>query len=250
MENRLTAKTVAQPDERHVLGVAQGAVRLRLAFLLAALADHDPALLVSQGALDGDGAIAEGRVWENARERRELDLAGLGRSRRLLALYDDRPSDLLALRVEQGCKLRLDERAEQPRHIGDLLLAHLLALRAEALAHLPPEARRVDELHLALALRGLAVRHDPDIGRNAGVVEHVGRQADDRLHKIVFQHVAPDFAFARSRAAGEERRAVEHDAEARAAVRRRAHLREQVHQKQHRAVRHARQAWPETAAKP
>ena len=143
--------------------------------------------------------------------------------------------------------MRLDESAEQPRHVGDLLVAHLLAFGAEALAHLPPEARCVDELHLALAMRGLAVGDDPDVGRDAGVVEHVGRQADDRLDQIVLQHVAPDFALARPRAAGEERRAVEHDAEAAAAVRRRAHLRDEMHEEQHRAVRHARQAGPEAA---
>src|SRR5690606_29046103 len=43
-------------------------------------------------------------------------------------------------------------------------------------------------------------------------------------------------------AAGEQRRAVEHDAEAAAAVGGRAHLGEQVQQEQHGAVGHARQA--------
>jgi hypothetical protein len=119
---------------------------------------------------------------------------------------------------------RLDEAAEQARHRRDVGFAQLLAFRAEALAHSPPEGRGVDQLHLALARRGLPVRENPDIGRDAGVVEHVGRQADDRLDEVVLQHITPDFALARSRAAREERRAIEHDPEPAAAVDRRPHL--------------------------
>ncbi|MNL66318.1 hypothetical protein D3C87_1907640 [compost metagenome] len=51
--------------EGHVLGVAQRAVRLRLALLLAFQADHRPPLVVQQGAFDRDGAIAEGGVVQD-----------------------------------------------------------------------------------------------------------------------------------------------------------------------------------------
>ncbi|MEJ7697658.1 MAG: hypothetical protein WKF78_13820 [Candidatus Limnocylindrales bacterium] len=40
----------------------------------------------------------------------------------------------------------------------------LLALLAEALAHLHEQLARVDKLHLAAALRALAVRDDPEVG--------------------------------------------------------------------------------------
>ena len=131
--------------------------------------------------------------------------------------------------------------------VGDVLVAHLLALGAQALAHLLPEAEASISCTLPLRCVGLAVGEDPDVGGDAGVVEHVGGQADDGLHQIVLQHVAADFALAAARAAGEQRRAVEHDAEAAAAVLGRAHLGEQVQQEQQRAVGDARQAGAEAA---
>jgi len=94
----------------------------------------------------------------------------------------------------------------------------------------------IDELHLVLAGGGLAVAEDPEVGADAGVVEHVVRQAHDGLQQIVFQHVAADFAFATARAAGEQRLAIEHDAKAAATVFGWAHLAEQVQQEEHRAV--------------
>ena len=63
-----------------------------------------------------------------------------------------------------------------------MLRAQFLAFAAQALAHLLPETRGIDQLHLALALGGFAVAEDPDVGADAGVVEHIGGQADDRLN--------------------------------------------------------------------
>ena len=125
--------------------------------------------------------------------------------------------------------------------------AELLAFAAEALAHLLPEAAGVDQLHLALASGRLAVADDPDVGADARVVEHIGGQADDGLDQIVLQHVAADFALARARAAGEQRRAVQHDAEPAAAILGRAHFRNEMQQKQQRAVADTRQAGTESA---
>ena len=45
------------------------------------------------------------------------------------------------------------EVAEEPGDLLDVLGAEFLALAAQALAHLLPEAAGVDELHLALAVR-------------------------------------------------------------------------------------------------
>ena len=126
-------------------------------------------------------------------------------------------------------------------------LGHLLALGAQALAHLAPQRRGVHQLHCAALGRRLVIAQDPDVGGDAGVEEHVGGQGDDGLHQVVLQHVAADLALARPGAAGEQRRAVQHDAQAAAAVLGRAHLADQVQQEQQRAVGDARQAGAEAA---
>src|SRR6476646_8976220 len=72
----------------------------------------------------------------------------------------------------------------------------------------------------------------------AGVVKG-GRRPDDGLHEVVLQHIAADFALARTGASGEQRRAVQHDAEAAATVLGGPHLREEVHEEEERAVRDA-----------
>ena len=86
--------------------------------------------------------------------------------------------------------------------------------------------------------------------RDAGVVEHVGRQRDDGLQPVVLDDPLADVRLAGAGAAGEERRAVEDDADPAAAFARRAHLRQQVHQEQQRPVRDARQAGAEAAVVP
>ncbi len=66
---------------------------------------------------------------------------------------------------------------------------------------------------------------------------------DDGLDEVIFQQVAADFRLAGTRAAGEERRAIEDDADARAALHgaalalfQRAHLGDEVEQEQQRAI--------------
>src|SRR5690606_10783639 len=73
------------------------------------------------------------------------------------------------------------ELAEQLRDALDMLLGQFLTFAPQALAHLLPPAAGVDELHLASACLRFLVADDPDIGGNAGIVEHVRRQADDCL---------------------------------------------------------------------
>ena len=123
---------------------------------------------------DGDGGVAEIFVHENAADRHAVARAFL-------------------------------EATKQPRDVLDVIGTQFLAFATQALAHFLPEAAGVDELHLALARGGLAVADNPDIGADAGVVEHVGGQADDGLDQIVLQHVAADFTLTRSGAAGEQR---------------------------------------------
>ena len=87
---------------------------------------------------------------------------------------------------------------------GDVAIADLLPLGTQALAHLLVEMHAVDELYLALALGVLLVRQHPDVGRDAGVVEHVRRQSDDGLQQVALQNVATDFALATARATCEQ----------------------------------------------
>jgi len=84
-----------------------------------------------------------------------------------------------------------------------------------------------------------------NIGGDAGVVEHVGGQGDDGFDQIVLQQVAANLRLARAGAAGKQWRAVEDDADARAAFTRVTHLADQVQEEQQRTVGHTRQAGAE-----
>jgi hypothetical protein len=137
---------------------------------------------------------------------------------------------------------------------GDMVFRELLALGAEGFPHLLVAVHGVDELDVALAVGGFVVGEDPDVGGDAGVVEHVRGQRDDSLDKVILEQVATDFRLAGARAAGEERRAIEDDPDARAALHgavlalfQRPHLGDEVEQEQQRAVRDARQAGTEAA---
>ena len=126
----------------------------------------------AQRALDRDLPVAEGGVGENLRLRRFLE-------------------------VEEGAADALDVLGRE----FAVLLAEVLAQRLEPLAG-------VDELHLALAVRGLSVGQHPDVGGDAGVVEEVERQRDDGFEPVVLDEPAADVALALAGVAGEERRAV------------------------------------------
>ena len=64
--------------------------------------------------------------------------------------------------------------------------------------------RGVDELHPAPAMLRLAVAQRPDVGSDAGVVEHVERQGDDGFQPVVLDDPAADVALALTGVAGEE----------------------------------------------
>ena len=51
-----------------------------------------------------------------------------------------------------------------------IFLSEILSERSEPLS-------RIDELHLPLSMVRLAIRNEPDVSRDAGVVEHVERHA-------------------------------------------------------------------------
>ena len=59
----------------------------------------------------------------------------------------------------------------------------------------------VDQQHLALTLGRFVVRQHPDIGGDAGVVEHVGGQAWG-IEQVVFEDIAADLALAAARSTG------------------------------------------------
>jgi hypothetical protein len=94
----------------------------------------------------------------------------------------------------------------------------------------------VDELDLALAVLGLAVGEHPDVGGDAGVVEHVQRQGDDGLEPVVLDDPAADVALALAGVAGEQRAAVVDLGDAAAQRRVVLHLAEHVGEEQHLAV--------------
>ena len=200
----------------HVLGVAQAGIRGGLVFAFALGAEHDVAFSIALRPLDGDGAVAEIFVLKNAADGHAV------------------PGHLFEI-------------AENAGDFLDVVGAQFFALAAEAFAHLLPEAAGINQLDLAPPGFRFAVADDPDVGADAGVVKHIRRQGDDGLDQVILQHVAADLALAAAGAAGEERGAIEHDAEAAAAILGRTHLGNQVQQEEQRAIADARQAGTEPA---
>ena len=129
--------------------------------------------------------------------------------------------------------LEVEERLDDALDIG---VGKLAVLLAEVLAQRLEPAGRVDELHLAAPMARLAVGQHPDIGGDAGVVEHVQRQRDDGFQPVVLDDPAPHIAFAAAGIAGEQRRAVVDLRDAAAERRVVLHLGQHVRQEQHLPV--------------
>jgi hypothetical protein len=102
--------------QRHILGVTQCAVRLRLALGPSLLPQHHLGRLVAQRALDGEGGVAEVFVLEDARDRRDFHLATGGRLGCEFGSGDDLADNFLAVGVEHCGQLGFGELTEQ---IGD-----------------------------------------------------------------------------------------------------------------------------------
>jgi hypothetical protein len=82
----------------------------------------------------------------------------------------------------------------------------------------------------------LTAAQHPDIGRDAGIVEHLERQGHDGFQPIVLDNPAPHIAFAAAGIAGEQRRAVVNLGDAAAQRRVVLHLGKHVCQEQHLPV--------------
>src|SRR5207253_5402774 len=88
----------------------------------------------------------------------------------------------------------------------------------EAPTHGDVHLAGVQKLNLTLAPLFFTVGDDPNVSTDAGVVEHLFRQGDDRLQPVVPDDPFADIALARARTSSEERRATEDDSEARAVL--------------------------------
>ena len=98
--------------------------------------------------------------------------------------------------VEDARLLRLLEGEERLDDALDIGVREFAVLLAKVLAQRLEPRRRVDQLHAAAAVARLAVGQHPDIGGDAGVVEHVQRQRDDGFQPVVLDNPAPDIALA------------------------------------------------------
>ena len=148
------------------------------------------------------------------------------------------------------------EAAVKAHDVLDLIRGNVTPLVAEAAlvvltAARSPHVARVQELDLALTTLLLAIGDDPDVGADAGIVEHLLGQGDDGLKPVVLDDPLANVALSRSCPAGKERRAAEDDGEPGSVlVFRRPHefeLIDHVLQKEQRAVVHARQPGAEAA---
>ena len=205
-------------QQRHLLGVAQ--VGVGLVFDHGRLAvDGRLEQTVQRVGLDLPVLwifLMTGGASSAALGRRPLSaLISFGRvgSVRVDALEPQRPLDRHLPVAEGGVGedlrlLGLLEGEESVADAVDVLVGQLAVLLAQVLAQRLEPLRGVDELHLALAVRGLAVGEHPDVGGDAGVVKHVERQGDDGFEPVVLDDPAADVALALAGVAGEERRAV------------------------------------------
>ena len=105
----------------------------------------------------------------------------------------------------------------------------------------------IDQLNFAFAFGAFVVVEYPDVGGNTGVVKQLIRQSDNGFQPVVFDNPLADIAFAVACLPGKQRRAVEDNADAAAAMFAWLHLGDHVLQKQQGAVIDTRQASAETA---
>ena len=138
--------------------------------------------------------------------------------------------------VEDLALLGLLKSEEGVADVGYIRFAQFAVLLAQVLAQRPVPAGGVDQLHLAVAVLRLSVGEHPHVGGDAGVVEHVERQGDDRLQPVVLDDPAADVALALTGVAGEQGAAVVHLGYAAAQCGALLHLGELVGQEQHLAV--------------
>ncbi len=173
-----------------------------------------------------------------------FDLLGRIGALRFNARQSQRPFDrhLPVAKGLVGEDLRLRRLLESQVGGGNALdigRGQLAILLAQVLAQGAIPGGGVDELHAALPVGGFAVAQQPDVGGDAGVVEHVQRQGDDRLQPVILDDPAPDVALPLAGIAGEQRRTVVDLGDAAAQRRLVLHLRQQIGQEHQLAVRRA-----------
>src|SRR5690606_5402610 len=94
-----------------------------------------------------------------------------------------------------------------PALVAKAALALLTAARS-------PDFTSIQELNLSFAALFLAVGDNPDVCADAGVVEHLLGQSDDRFQPIVLDEPLSNVALARAGASREHRRSAEDNGEA------------------------------------
>ena len=127
--------------------------------------------------------------------------------------YPAAPSRVFAAFASAEAKNTLGDTGDLEPADGDAGAAETLRLEPKATLRLEPRDLRILPQRLTplmsctFPLRSAVflVGEHPDIGGDAGVVEHVGRQGDDRLQQIGLQNVAADLALAAAGATGKER---------------------------------------------
>jgi len=152
-------------------------------------------LIVERGA---DLFIARGEAQRLDRLEGKLTVQPQGPLNRHLPIAEGGVGEDLGLG-------RLFEVEKCPADAFDVLGGELTALLAQVLAQRLEPLRGIDQLHLSLAVRRLAVGEHPYIGGNTGVVEEVERQSDDGLQPVILDEPAADVALALAGIAGEQR---------------------------------------------
>ena len=128
------------------------------------------------------------------------------------------------------------------RNLLDMLRRKFAILVTEILTQLAIQQIRIDQLHPTAPRLRLGIAHKPDIGRDAGVIEQIVRQLNDRIQQIVFDQIATDVRLPAARIAGEQTRTIVNAGNARpdGTVGDGLHLARHLHQKQQLPVAGAR----------
>ena len=148
----------------------------------------------------------------------------------------------------QSCGIHFLKITEGPGDKLNIILAHQVALGTQRFTHFAAQVSAINQLHFTLTLRRFLIGKYPDVGGNAGVVEHVRWQRDNAFQQVGFQNVASNFALTAARTTGKQWGTVKdnpdpptiaHGAIHIVVV---AHFADQVHQEQQRAVGNTRQS--------
>ncbi|MND64960.1 hypothetical protein D3C80_563160 [compost metagenome] len=89
--------------------------------------------------------------------------------------------------------------------LAQRFITQLLALGAQRFTHRAVQVTGIDQQHLALTLGRFVVRQHPDIGGNAGVVEHIGGQGHQCIQQVVLEDITADLTLATASPTGKER---------------------------------------------